>query len=130
MGQKHILDTNTIVDYIGDKFPQHSALAMDKLVNEELNVSIIVKIETLGFNGEESEMQKLNDFLSLAKIFYVDDFIADKTIDLRKKYRKLKLGDAIIAATALANNLILISRNTKDFEDIFGLTCINPYDLK
>jgi predicted nucleic acid-binding protein len=68
--------------------------------------------------------------LSLAKIFYVDDLIADKTIDLRKTYRKLKLGDAIIAATALANNLTLISRNTKDFEDISGLTCINPYELK
>ena len=31
-----------------------------------------------------------------------------------------------------ANSIILtlISRNTKDFEDISGLTCINPYDLK
>lgn len=130
MEQRYILDTNTVIDYIGDKLPQHSALAMDKLVNDELNISIIVRIETLGFNGEETEMQKLKDFLSLAKIYYLDDLIADKTIDLRKIYRKLKLGDAIIAATALANNLILISRNTKDFEDISGLTCINPYELK
>ena len=130
MGQRYILDTNTVIDYYGDKLPQDSALAMDKLVNDEMNISIIVKIEALGFNGKESEMQELKDFLSLAKIYYVDDLIADKTIDLRKTYRKLKLGDAIIAATALANNLILISRNTKDFEDISGLTCINPYELK
>jgi predicted nucleic acid-binding protein len=130
MGQRYILDTNTVIDYVGDKLPQNSALAMDRLVNEELNISIIMKIETLGFNGEEPEMQKLLDFLSLSKIYCVDDFVADKTIDLRKTYRKLKLGDAIIAATALANNLTLISRNTKDFEDISGLTCINPYELK
>ena len=130
MGQKYILDTNTVIDYVGDKLPQISALAMDKLVNEELNISIIVKIETLGFNGEDSEMQKLKDFLSLAKIFYVEDSIAEETINLRKLYRKIKLPDAIIAATALTNNLTLISRNTKDFEDISGLTCINPYDLK
>ena len=130
MGQKYILDTNTVIDYVGDKLPQISALAMDKLVNEELNISIIVKIETLGFNGEDSEMQKLKDFLSLAKIFYVEDSIAEETINLRKSYRKLKLGDAIIAATALAQNLTFISRNTKDFEDISGLDCINPYDLK
>ena len=130
MGQIYILDTNTVIDYVGDKLPQISALAMDKLVNEELNISIIVKIETLGFNGEDYEMQKLKDFLSLAKIFYVEDSIAEETINLRKLYRKLKLGDAIIAATALTNNLTLISRNTKDFEDISGLTCINPYDLK
>ncbi|PWK28358.1 hypothetical protein LV89_01142 [Arcicella aurantiaca] len=75
-------------------------------------------------------MQKLKDFLSLSKIYYVDDVVADKTIYLRKKYRKLKLGDAIIAATAMANDLTLISRNTKDFENISGLTCINPYELK
>ena len=130
MGQRYILDTNTVIDYYGDKLPQDSALTMDKLVNDEMNISIIVRIEALGFNGKESEMQELKDFLSLAKIYYVDDLIADKTIDLRKTYRKLKLGDAIIAATALANNLILISRNTKDFEDISGLTCINPYELK
>jgi predicted nucleic acid-binding protein len=130
MGQRYILDTNTVIDYVGDKLPQDSALTMDRLVDEELNISIIVKIETLGFNGEESEIQRLKDFLSLSKIYYVDDVVADKTIFLRKKYRKLKLGDAIIAATALANNLTLISRNTKDFEDISGLTCINPYELK
>ena len=130
MGQRYILDTNTVIDYVGDKLPQDSALTMDKLVNDELNISIIVRIETLGFNGEEAEMQNLKDFLSLAKIYYIDDLIADKTIDLRKTYRKLKLGDAIIAATALANNLTLISRNTKDFENISGLTCINPYELK
>jgi predicted nucleic acid-binding protein len=130
MGQRYILDTNTIIDYVGDKLPQDSALIMDRLVDEELNVSIIAKIETLGFNGEESEMQKLKDFLSLSKIYYVDDVVADKTIYLRKTYRKLKLGDAIIAATAMANDLTLISRNTKDFENISGLTYINPYKLK
>lgn len=130
MGQRYILDTNTVIDYIGDKLPQDSALAMDKVVNDELNISIIVKIETLGFNGEDSEMQKLKDFLSLAKTYYVDDLTAEKTIDLRKTYRKLKLGDAIIAATALANNLTLISRNTKDFENISGLTCVNLFELK
>ena len=130
MGQRYILDTNTVVDYVGDKLPQDSALAMDKMVDDELNISIIVKIETLGFNGEDAEMQKLKDFLSLAKTYYVDDLTAEKTIDLRKTYRKLKLGDAIIAATALANNLTLISRNTKDFENISGLTCVNLFELK
>lgn len=130
MGQRYILDTNTVVDYFGDKLPQDSALAMDKVVDDELNISIIVKIETLGFNGEDAEMQKLKDFLSLAKTYYVDDLTAEKTIDLRKTYRKLKPGDAIIAATALANNLTLISRNTKDFENISGLTCVNLFELK
>lgn len=130
MGKKYILDANAVIDYIGDRLPQASALAMDELLNDELNTSIVVKIEVLGFNGDPSEMQKLKEFIGLANIFYVDDVIADKTIDLRKAHRKLKLGDALIAATALVNDLILISRNTKDFDSILGLDCVNPHELK
>lgn len=130
MGKKHILDTNAVIDYVGDKLDPRSAVAMDKLVNDGLNTSIVVKIETLGFNGDEVEMQKLTDFISLATMFYVDDLIADQTIQLRKIYRKLKLGDAILAATALVNDFILISRNIKDFEFIEGLECINPHELQ
>ncbi|MGF7217390.1 hypothetical protein GGR92_003564 [Spirosoma lacussanchae] len=79
----------------------------------------------LGFSGDPDEMQKLSDFLSLATIFYVDDIIANTTIELRKTYKKLTL----IAATALVYGFILISRNTRDFQTIVGLTCINPHDL-
>ena len=51
-----------------------------------------------------------------------------KTIELRKNY-KLKLGDAIIAATALVYNLKIITRNTTDFKLIEGIHTINLYEL-
>ena len=35
--------------------------------------------------------------------------------------------DAQIAAIALANGLIVVTRNTTDFEDIGGLTLANPW---
>jgi predicted nucleic acid-binding protein len=129
MGEKYILDTNAVIDYVGDKLPLAAALKMDEITNEGLIISIVAKIEVLGFNGDPLEMQKLTDFLSLSNIIYVDDVVADKTIELRKAYRKLKLGDVIIAATTLVNKLILISRNTKDFENIAGLVCVNPCDF-
>jgi predicted nucleic acid-binding protein len=130
MGKRLILDANAVIDYTGNRLNQPAAEAMDILVNEGLHVSAIVKIEVVGFNGKDAEMDRLKRFLSLAFIFYVDDAIADKTIELRKVYRKLKLGDAIIVATAIVNDLILVSRNTKDFEGIVGLNCINPHELK
>jgi len=58
----------------------------------------------------------------------LDDAITLKTIDLRKS-KKIKLGDAIIAATALVHNLILISRNTADFINIEGLDIIDPHNM-
>lgn len=129
MGKQYILDANAVIDYVGDKIPLLAAIAMDNLINDELNTSIVVKIEVLGFDGDPTEMQKLNDFLALATIFYLDDVVADKTIDLRKKYKKLKLGDAIIAATALVHGFTILTRNTKDFQHIDGLDCINPHEL-
>ncbi len=42
---------------------------------------------------------------------------------------KIKLPDAIIAATALVYDLFLISRNTGDFKNINYLKLIDPYNL-
>jgi len=62
-------------------------------------------------------------------MFPLDDVVTAKTINLRRVYKKLKLGDAIIAATALAYNFNLVTRNTKDFKNIEGLEFVNPYEL-
>lgn len=129
MGKKYILDTNAIIDFVGDKLPQAAAFEMDKIIDIELNTSIIVKIEVLGFNGDPLEMQKIEDFLTYANILYVDDIVADKAIQLRKTYKKLKLGDALIAATALVYDLVILTRNTKDFQNITNLEYINPHEL-
>ncbi len=129
MGKPHLLDANAVIDYVGDKLPPEAALVMDKLVDETLNTSIVAKIEVLGFNGDPVDMKKLSDFLALSTMYYIDDVIADKTIDLRKAHKKMKLGDAIIAATALVHGCVIVSRNTKDFQSISGLDCINPHEL-
>jgi toxin FitB len=52
--------------------------------------------------------------------------IAEQTIQIRK-IRKLKLPDAVIAATAIVSNLTIITRNTSDFDQIVGLNYINPF---
>lgn len=66
--------------------------------------------------------------MDLASILPIDETVISKTISIRQS-KKIALGDAIIAATALTNGLILISRNTKDFENIAGLKVVNPYEL-
>lgn len=43
--------------------------------------------------------------------------------------RPISTGDAQIAAIALAANLKLVTRNTKDFEGIGGLQVINPLQM-
>ena len=43
--------------------------------------------------------------------------------------RTIPIQDTLIAATAITNNLTLVTRNIRDFNDITGLTTINPWDL-
>ena len=51
-----------------------------------------------------------------------------KTAEIRQQY-KIKLPDAIIAATALVYGLVLITRNTKDFGLVPELQVFDPYSL-
>lgn len=128
MEQQYLVDSNTIIDYVGNKMPDKSLLILDGYFNDNFSLSIISKIEVLGFNDSSDELKRLADFIDLANIIYVDDVIANKTIELRKIY-KIKLPDAIIAATALVYNFMLISRNISDFTKIDGLNVIDPYTL-
>lgn len=60
-------------------------------------------------------------------MFGIDDAIIAEGIRIRKTV-KIKLPDAIIAATAIINDLVLISDNDKDFEKVMplGLQYLNP----
>ena len=47
--------------------------------------------------------------------------------DQQRLGRTSSAEDAMIAAIALANKLTLVTRNTKDFDSIKGLTMVNPW---
>jgi len=51
--------------------------------------------------------------------------LIDKIIKIKQQWN-LKLGGAIIGATAMANSCSILTRNQKDFEKIAGLKTINP----
>jgi toxin FitB len=123
---KYLVDTNSIIDAQIGRIPENGLQFLGKVINENFTISFVTYIEVLGFKDVPQTTQ---DFMGLANVIEIDKAIINACIELRKG-KKIKLPDAIIAATALANNLTLISRNTKDFEDISGLTCINPYELK
>jgi toxin FitB len=123
---KYLIDTNTIIDSQMGKIPEEGLNFLRNVINENFTISFITYIEVLGYKNVP---QVTKDFMELADVIEINKTIINVCIELRK-YKKIKLPDAIIAATALANNLTLISRNTKDFEDISGLICVNPYELK
>lgn len=64
-------------------------------------------------------------FVASSDVIGISASIIEQTISIRKNYR-IKLPDAFIAATAIANNLILVSDNDKDFKRMDELKYINP----
>ncbi|MCL2511686.1 MAG: type II toxin-antitoxin system VapC family toxin [Bacteroidales bacterium] len=123
MGTRYLLDTNAILDFMGKKLPVKSRFFLSEIIDDEINISAINKIELLGFTFVD---QTLIDFVSFAKVYPIDDETIEKTIDIRKKY-KLKLPDAIIAATAIINDFTLVTHNIKDFQKITELQVIDSY---
>ena len=129
MGKRYLIDSNTIIDYTASLLPNKGSDFVEELFNSVFIISIVVKIELLGFADVPEKMQTMEEFVNSANVLPLDDLVTQQTILLRRKHRKLKLGDAIIAATALVHKMILISRNVADFKNIEGLQVVDPHSL-
>ncbi len=94
---------------------------------ESIFISVISYMEVLGYNfADDREKDYMSELVSLFTVKYIDKQIADVTIKVRKQHR-LKLPDAIIAGTALADGLCLVTRNIDDFKKT-ECTILNPFD--
>jgi predicted nucleic acid-binding protein len=123
----YLIDTNILVYHT--KGSQLSVNFISNLiVQNSFNISILSKIEFLGWDKHTSDgFEKCKKLIESANIYNVDGDIANKAIELKRE-KKIKLADAVIAATALVNSLKLATRNVEDFKMIEGLEVTNPLD--
>jgi predicted nucleic acid-binding protein len=87
---------------------------MDSVLENAPAMCLVVKIELRSFQGDIVKENTIADLVSNCAIMELSDEIIEKTIELRRKV-KIKLPDAIIAATAIVHNLTLLSTNDSDF---------------
>lgn len=125
---QYLIDTNAVIDYLGKKLPDTGMDFMNNVIDSVPTISIITKIEVLGFNASEQHYKILEQFMEDSIVIDLSDNVVDTCIELRKKY-KSKLPDAIIAATALVYDFTIITRNVSDFKNIIGLKVLDPYHL-
>jgi predicted nucleic acid-binding protein len=129
MSTKYTLDSNVIIDYQSGRIPTENLDFIKGVLDDSFNISIIVKIEVLGFNDTPEEMQLMEELVTRSRIISIDDTISDRTIMLRRQPKKIKLWDAIIASTAIESSSILITHNISDFRGVSGLTILDPYTM-
>ena len=65
--------------------------------------------------------------MRLARVLPLSQAVLDRAVALRQQ-RKMSLGDALVAGTALTHGLTLVTRNVEDFQWIQGLSLLNPFD--
>jgi predicted nucleic acid-binding protein len=125
--ERYLIDTNVVSDYFSASLPVNSLQFLDSVIDAVPNLSVITQIELLCWKTDSLTEQRVKDFI-------VDSIVLDITPDVImhcvyiRRNKKIKTPDALIAATALAYNFVLVTRNTKDFKSIDGLKVINPYE--
>ena len=127
MGKRYLIDTNIIIYFLKNEIPETSSSIIQDIFNESFNVSIITMMEFLGWNGfTEKEYNEAASFINGANIIELTSHIGEKAISLMRG-KNLKLPDASIAATAIVENLTLVTRNEKDFDKIEEIPIYNPF---
>jgi predicted nucleic acid-binding protein len=123
----YLIDTNIAIYLLDGLLPDYALPFVQQVMDVGPNLSVATHIEVLGFRFPNPEKRRIVEaFVNLSTIFPLTDVIVAQTIAIKQTH-KIKLGDALIAATALVHNLTLVTRNTKDFISIAGLTVVNPF---
>ena len=118
-----LLDTNILI-YLAQPGGEKLDAEFAKLSPA---TSLIARVEALGFQRITAEERgRLDKLFAWVEVLPVSDAVAEAAILLRQA-RRMKLGDALIAATALLYELPLVTRNEHDFKHITGLRLINPF---
>ncbi len=125
--KKYCVDSDILIDYLRGLEAARSFLLKSR---EEavLNISVISVAEIYAGKETTSAIKRLliDQFLSNFYVIGVDSQIAKVAGIIRRDYNK-PFADAIIAATALAYDLRLVTKNVRHFREIKSLNVLSPY---
>lgn len=120
---RYLLDTNILIYYLnGD---EAAVQFLEKHINYS-QVSFINIIEVLSFRYTDTERNLVHNFLAAFHRIDINNPIIDTAIRFRLE-SKIKLPDCIVAASAVVNDLVLVTRNTKDFVGLPRLYVLDPF---
>lgn len=117
-----LLDSNIII-YAAQ--PAYANLRLF-IIDHGPVVSAVSYVEVLGYHKlSEREKWLLESFFAATIILPLTQSVLEQAVQLRQQ-RKMSLGDALIAATALVHNHTLVTHDTSGFRWIEGLDLLDP----
>ena len=119
-----LLDSNIII---------YAAQAENEFLREFIAenspfVSALSYLEVLGYHQlNDEDKVYFEEFFNASQILPVSQVVIEQGVRL-KQIKKMSLGDAIIAGTALVYDLTVVTRNIDDFRWINNLKLLNPFE--
>ena len=108
-GAKLLLDTNIVIGLLKDHPPAVLLVQASGFALAEAAVSQITRMELLSYPAmTAAEEQAIQTLLQAVTVIAIDRDVEKQAVALRRQHN-VKLPDAIIAATAMVNNLQLIT---------------------
>ena len=133
---RYLVDTNTISELVKAKPDKQVIKWFNAVSDRDLCISVLTLGEIrkgLIKIDNESKREKIRFWLEHElstwfgdRILPIDQEVAHKWGMLQAQNRTLPAIDSLIAATALHYDLIIVTRNTKDFNEL-ALEVINPF---
>lgn len=108
---KALFDTNILIDHLQGRPEAHHEM----LRYREHAISLVTWMEVMAGVAPE-HVAETEAFLRAFDIIAIDAPIAGRAVEIRRS-RRIKLPDAIIQASAEVHSLLLVTRNTKDFDE-------------
>jgi predicted nucleic acid-binding protein len=117
-----LIDSNLVI-YAA--LPEHGKLRRF-IYEAEPSVSAITYVEVLGYHSlTDRQRRGFENFFVKSPILPLDEEVLERATQLRQ-LKRIKLGDSLVAATALQHNLSLATHNVADFQWIEELDVLDP----
>ncbi|HSF32794.1 MAG TPA: type II toxin-antitoxin system VapC family toxin [Candidatus Tectomicrobia bacterium] len=121
-----VFDSNILIYHLNDALPLSVLNQVESWITEGAVISVMSRIEVLGYPQTVDQLQQAMQLLAYFEEIPLHEAVVQRTITLRQQYR-IRLPDALIAATALDLGFPLVTRNTQDFQAINDLIMLNPF---
>lgn len=117
-----LCDTNILIEF----YKNNTAIIQElrQIGSHNLTISVITRAELYYGAINKNELNRIQEHLDLLQNIHIDRPISERFIQLMENYslsHKLTIPDALIAASALVNDLELYTLNVKDFRFIESL---------
>lgn len=128
MIDKYLLDTNILIYYFNNEPEVQPIFDEIEAGDAEAFYCPISWVELLCYPAlTEEQANEMREFLRLLNCVSLTELVLDGAAQIRRDYR-LKLADGVIAACALIEGCVLVSRNMDDFRRVNGLSVLNPFN--